>query len=894
MKKLFLFIVIMMAAPMAWATGKIVFRWENPDSIPYRATDTLKIESDELTSFNCTFSLVDPQMSQYVALNEDRITVLNCYNQGSDDDFGKIFINATITNIVPAHADTVITGYIRTSKISPNLRWTCQLGNMVCGDSVQLSATHDNTDSLVYVTFGAEDFHSDKSTYVDVQGSTMTAMSEGRGIYATVTIGETNNFVREKILYQNNDSVVRFDVIKLDRTIKWDSTDFNSLTNLSQGIELRTTYADNQNTVVYSTSDIGIAEIVGGNYLKVNSPGRVTITAFVDGGVRYHDSQSDTIIDIPIAATTIYWEENIIESQKPKITSTVKGYNLNVLAGSNYIKGTKYHFSSSDTSVARVFGDTLLTCYRMGSFDLSVYATNDEGGQSKTITRTFDAVRGYIKFIKDGKWSDRSNWDRNDLEPSKPDFNVEMLAKCTIPNGETATCYDLNIYTQGGITVEPEGVLRVENRLENNAGEEQLIIKANHSKQGAVYFREGAPIAKVDMWMDVAAENREDTVWTYKGIPMDTSYIRNRTGKQKIYRYTEKESDNDGWMNISSMMPLLNAWQGYKITDTLATYYTFIGRLNCGQNHRYDLSYTDYKHTNVGRNMIVNSYAAPLDIRGFDFDGTKEELHYMVGRQWATAPKHTAQAAGYRGIMQPGDAMFLDADHEGASVVIDYDKAAMCEWIDNEDFNVLRVAVKGMNYSDTVALVGCQNCTEEYDNGYDGTKWMGAEKMPQIYASTEWGKAGVNADQSIVGQNIGVKAAYDGELYTISFDTKRLKDYDQLYLFDMQTQTYVDIIAGETYAFTTTITGEEGRFTIMRDKVDTKKDKNGRGFIVVGNRVLLVGFTMNEHTLVRIMNAAGVVVHQFYSDEGPWVELPELLNGVYVINAGLSYEKFYR
>lgn len=894
MKKIFLFFAIMMAL-QTWATDDITFRWVNDESIDYRTSDTLKIESDDLTNFNCSFALADPTMSQYVRLQGNVITVLNCYNGGTEENYGKIFINATITNISPAHNDTIITGYIKTNKISPNLQWNCQLGDMMCGETVQLKSLHNNTDSAVYITYGAEDYHSQKSTYVaiDNDNATMTALSVGRGIYATVTIGETQNFVKEKVAYLTNDNITRFNVIKGTRIINWDSTDFASLSNLSEGIELKTTYLENHDTVHYSTDNSTVAEIINNNYLKINGPGMVKVSAFVRGNDNYYDSQSDTMVNIPVATTSIFWEENVVEGQKPMITSATEGYNLNVLAGSNYVDGTKYHFSSSDTSVAKVFNDTLLTCYRMGSFDLNVYAINSIGGQSATIARTFDVNRGFLKFVKNGRWEDKSNWQRNDLVPNREDFGVEMLAKCTIPSGFTAECHDLKIYTQGGAIVEPGGAIFVENMIENNAGEGELLLKADKEKHGVVYFREGDPIAQVEMWMDVAAENREDTVWTYKGIPVDTSYVRNRSGKQKVYEYTEKQSMNDGWVDISSMMPQLHAWQGYKITDTLATYYTFVGKLNKGESHKYELSYTDYKHQNVGRNVIVNSYAAPLDIRGFDFDGCKEEMHYMVGQQWATAPKYTAKAAGNRGIMQPGDAMYVTAEKEGASVIMDYDKAAMCEWTDDEDFNVLRIAMKGVTYSDTVVLIGCEQGSGEYDNGYDGTKWMGADKMPQIYASADWGQAAVNADQSIVGQNIGVKAAYEGELYTISFDTKRLKGYDQLYLFDMRTQIYTDIIGGETYSFTCTQRGEEKRFTIMRDKVETKKDKYGRGFVIVGNRVLLVGFGI-EHTLVRVMNAAGAVVYQFYSDEGPWVELPELMNGIYIINSGQSYTKFYR
>ena len=888
MKKIFLSLVIMVASQM-WAQGGIEFRWENPENIAYRATDTLRIASDDLTGFDCSFALADPQMAQYVTLNGNAVTVLNCYNEGEGEELGKIYIRATITNIVPAHSDTVITGYIRTTKISPNLHWTCQLGDMLCGESVQLSAAHSNTDSIAAIYYSAEDYHSQSSTFVNVQGSTMTAMNAGRGIFATVTIYETYNFLGEKVAYYSNDSVVRFDVNKGYRPITWNGTDFKSLTNLSEGTELHTQYLENHDSVFYSTSDPTVAEIVGNNYLKVKGPGRVTVTAMVKENKNYYQSTSDTVIDIPVANTTIYWEENVVEGQKPIITSTVKDYNLNVLVNSNYTHGTRFYFTSSDTSVAKVSGDTLLTCYRMGSFELSAYAVNNTGGKSPLISRNFDVHRGYLKFVKNGQWNDRSNWERSDLEPGREDYSVEMLAKCTIPNGTTAECHDLKIYTQGGIVVEPEATLYVANRLENNAGEKQLILKTDGNKQGALYFREGNPLAEVEMWLNVSTENPRDTIWEYKGIPVDTTYMKILDENRKIYEYGESK----GWKNISSMMTQLKAWQAYRLTDSLPAYHTFVGRLNPGKNHRFELDHTDGKRENAGRNIIVNSFSAPIDLRAMEFEGVVEEVHYPVGLQWATAPKYTAEAIGRRNVMQPGDAMFVQTDNAGTSITMDYDKAMAGDFADDEDFNVLKVIISGAKYSDTVVLVGCASGSGAFENGYDGTKWLGPDSLPQIFASPEWGRASVNAEQSIVGQNIGVIAANDLDLYRITFDTKRLKDYDQLYLFDMNTQAYVDIIAGEPYSFTTTRLGEEKRFTIMRDKVEAKKDKNGRGFIVVGNKVLLVGFG-TEHAQVRVMNAAGIVVYEFWSDEGPWIELPELLNGIYIINSGESYTKFYR
>lgn len=862
------------------------FSWgvQVPLQMDYLSSETLSVTSGTISQYNVTYELVDTSMAHYIAINGNVVTVLNHYSGNSELTQGRIYIKAVITGMT-GYDDTELYTYIKTNKIVPMLQWNCTLGEMQCGSSVKLSAIHGNTDRPnMEVTYSASDDISSPSSLVSIDQATdlMTAIKIGNGVSVTAKIDSTDNYKATSVTYFRDDSVVTFNVVRGYRPITWNGTDFKSLTNLSEGIELYTQYPENQDSVRYTTSDPYIAEIIGDNYLKVHTGGRITVSAIVEENSNYYETQNDTIIDIPVANTTIFWEENVIEGQKTMITSTVKNYNLNVFAGSNYANGTRYYFSSSDTSVAKVFGDTLLTCYKMGSFDLSAYAVNPTGGNSAVITRKVNVNRGYMRFIKNGNWGDRNNWERSDLEPSKQDYSVEMLAKCTIPNGVEALCYDLKLYTQGGIVIEPEGSLYVENRLENNAGEKQLLLKADHRKQAALYFRNGNPLAEVEVWMQMSSAAGKDTVWEYKGIPVDTTMLRNLNGKQRVYRYNDKGE----WKNISSMMPRLEAWNAYRITDTMPTYYTFVGRLNAGGNHRFSLS------DGSAKDAIVNSLSAPVDLRALEFEGVTAEMHYPVGLQWAAAPKYSALAVTHRNVMLPGDVMFVQAPAAGASVMFDYDKAVTRDF-EQEDFNVLKVAISGAKYSDTVALVACAGCSEIFDNGYDGTKWFGPDSLPQIYATADWGRASVNTDQSIVGQNIGVIAANDIDLYTISFDTKGLKGYDQLYLFDMQTQAYVDIIAGESYSFTTTRLGEDKRFTIMRDKIEAKKDKNGRGFVVVGNRVLLVGFG-KEHALVQILNTSGMIVFQCWSDEGPWIELPELLNGIYIINSGQSYCKFYR
>lgn len=902
MKKL-LFTLILAAqalAAMAVAPPEGSFQWGRavPLSLGYRESDTLAVTSPVFTGYSVTYELADTSLSAYIAIAGNRVTVTRNYIGGGmlSDSIGhyhgRVYLHAIITNI-PGYDDDTLETYVATHRIDPGLTWNCTVADMQYGQSVQLSATHSNTDSVAMrPTYDAADNNSRPSRCVrfDQQNGTMTAVELGTDIYVLARLDSTLNFHGVETAYPDNNNIVRFNVTRGYRSIRWD---ISPIDNFAADLPLRPVYGDPQDSVEIVSSDTAVARILPGNVLHVVGPGTVRLTANIAGTPHYFPFTADTTINISAAATTVMWEENVIAGKLRAgiINSTADSVDLSDFAGSNYGDGARYVYSipAADAARAVIIDDTLLRCYQPGEVELQVRAIA-LGGTSAVISRRLTIPRGRLAFVRPGRWADRSCWSRADLAPDATTYGVEVLSQCTVPAGSDAVCYDMAIFANGALTIEPGAMLTVTDSLLNYSGNEALTLRGDKTDNAVVKFPYGSPRARVERWMDCRLPSRGDTTWLYVGLPVDKVVLQNYSSRMLINRW----SDARGWQNVPPPLYPLSAFEGYRLVDTVPKLYKFDGRL-VTDDHTYDLSYTAAAEEDKrGLNLIANSYVVPLPLRTMEMEGANAELFFLQNGRYVPSPCMSASAAGRRAELRSGEAAFVRAVRPGAQARVSY-QAALSEVTDDQDFSVLRIAVSGGGAADTVVLVAHPACDSTYDNGYDGTKWFNPESdsLPELYVTTAWGRASVAADHSLVGSRIGFRTPDESTLYTMTFDAGGLRGVEHLYLFDLRTQTYVDVTAGESYAFTGSYYGEAERFTILPDRIEPQRDKNGRGIVVVGDRMLVVGFD-GSNIPVRLMNMEGKVIAEYSTADGPWFQLPELVTGVYVVNVDRCSTKFYR
>lgn len=628
----------------------------------------------------------------------------------------------------------------------------------------------------------------------------------------------------------------------------------------------------------------------------------------------------------------------------------------------NFANGTKYATLATPTSSNgdAVYANEGHTDFSIGAIEpLTVVYTPSEnpcGSGVPTCTLTISSEFGTktitiqaktdetFIFQTNGNWNTDSNWNKNKLPGSTDDVSIQ--ATCSIPSGCVATCNSLEFYG-GSIEIDPNGTLVASGTI-NNTTVSKLKIHADADHAGTVIFNnisactggvcENGPYATVDMYIPTSTltdNNRlwKDYTWRYMGSPVESG---SPSAVDYIFQWSEADDgdgDKDGWNECWQQVTnnTITAWTGYAMGSTAAPIHTITGQLtNCDKE--VSLAYGSKVHADRGNNLITNSYAAPIDISKMaesDFQGAEATIYFYnsgTHAQWAGAASgagfNTGSSAGQfqcypiksggqtvgsdiAGFIPSGQAFFVKTKSTEKTVTFRYNTVASqasgkaLAPRKQEEFNVLGISVVGTDsLGDLLWLMENDNCSEKFDNGYDGVKMLGVEGTPQLYATTGFGRTAVNVDQTLTGQYIGFMAGKQGVHYTLYFNTDRLEGYESLYLYDTKENKYANIMKGESYTFTGLRSGEEKRFLIVGQR-DEEEDEavvrtgDEQRIEVVGNRALVMGFDGSDAE-VRVVDMQGKVVCTWSMKEGPWFELPDLPGGVYVISVEKCQTKFVK
>jgi hypothetical protein len=132
----------------------------------------------------------------------------------------------------------------------------------------------------------------------------------------------------------------------------------------------------------------------------------------------------------------------------------------------------------------------------------------------------------------------------------------------------------------------------------------------------------------------------------------------------------------------------------------------------------------------------------------------------------------------------------------------------------NNEPEVLKIIARGNRYDDRLVVLEREDYTRRYDSGWDGEAWGGSDLSPMVYITNEAGvDEAVSAIPEFEGTVITFRAGEDSEYrfeFTYSGET------DPLYLYDMDNNTYTQIMTGNAYYFTTSDKDPHSRFILTR------------------------------------------------------------------------------
>lgn len=570
------------------------------------------------------------------------------------------------------------------------------------------------------------------------------------------------------------------------------------------------------------------------------------------------DRESITFTDTEIGISTSETVNIDWANQPDGLWATIENDNHNVfsITRNEYFGGSCGDYDKTPVEVefySEIEGDY--------SADLVIYMGYENPVEKHRIPLTAKALYRETTFNNNGNWNDNANWSAG--IPTGIGKNATIAAAVTIPNGYTAVTNNITIADGGSIIIEPQGTLKVNNIIGSNGT--NITLQADENGSAILLFKNDDSnkvkatvqlytIASSDGLRNGQAGNFKDPKWQYFGITADEVAFStlNQDGTTNwIYRWDETQNATSCWAEELSNGSTLTAWTGYCLAQESAITYNYSGTL-LNNNHTYSLTYTpENASDDLGNNLITNSYNAPIDITTLsdaNFTNAEANLYiYNTGSylEWKNnsqlegfnpgqvivIPVNTINELGneYPRTIASGQAFFVKTTNKEASFAVDYEGNVygsarkdnqMRAPKTNKEFNTLKIQITGSTSNDRLYLLEHDNTTANFDNGYDAVKIFDNPNGPQIYASTPFGYSSINTDASFNGQAIGFIANDENEIYTISFDITNLVSYSELYLYDTETEIYIDILNEESYQFYGSKTPNNSRFIITSTRND--------------------------------------------------------------------------
>lgn len=500
------------------------------------------------------------------------------------------------------------------------------------------------------------------------------------------------------------------------------------------------------------------------------------------------------------------------------------------------------------------------------SAELVIYMGYENPVEKHRIPLYAKSVYRETTFNKDGDWDNPANWTGG--IPTGTGKNATIDAAVTIPNEYSAIANNITITNNGSITITPQGKLKANNIIGSNGT--NITLQADENGSAILLFKndENNKVnATVQLYSKASSDglrngqagNFKDPKWQYLGITAEEIKFTdiNPDGTSNwIYRWDEQGNATSCWAEKLKTGSILSAWTGYCLAQESASTYTYSGNL-VNSNHTYPLTYTPSENSSddLGNNLITNSYTAPIDITTLsdaNFHNAEANLYiYNTGSylEWKELTSTEGFGPGqivvipanvvsnldneYPRTISSGQAFFVKAKNNEATFNINYEEniynSARKENImrakklaeTSNNFNTLKIQITSSTSNDRLYLIEHENTTDYFDNGYDAEKIFDNPNGPQIYATTPFGYASISTNSSFDGQTIGFVANNENEIYTMTFNTEKLHSYDELYIYDTETEIYIDILNEETYQFYASTTPNDKRFYITSNKSNT-------------------------------------------------------------------------
>lgn len=506
-------------------------------------------------------------------------------------------------------------------------------------------------------------------------------------------------------------------------------------------------------------------------------------------------------------------------------------------------------------------------------------------------------------------------------------------ANGVIQNSDFSIQNNFTINSAKFYQINPNKCLTVNGSVTNSAGVDGLRIKAaSNESNGSFIYPQGQTVNATVEFYSKAWWNKSDPVtsniykWQFFGSPVnsvtaaptfDGAYVRkhNEAGTGAGKNNTPLKR----WLQLINSS-VITPFNGYEIVQQAPVTYSIKGALVNNNFTSGQLNYTTGAE-DPGNYLFANPYTAAIDIANFrneDFGAETEKTIYIYntgslsdwtnqnGARGSNAGQYIATPIQHANYPEIGLPRYIPSMQAFMIRKLNKDNTNLTNFTFNIPYTVIKakncdllrskkatqtytsIEVCGSRYTDKTWLITQDECSKDFDNGWDAQKLVGSALTPQLMIRDKSTDFQINTVNDINNTYIAFKAGED-ENYKLTFNHSNTSElYPKIYLIDIQENKTTDISnTGSTYSFVQKpASTAETRFKIVTqlDNATAIAENKQTSTMFVFNKNIVVDMRNTNEGVLNVFDSNGktVLTRKIQSTEIETIKT-NLQKGVYIV-----------
>ncbi len=422
----------------------------------------------------------------------------------------------------------------------------------------------------------------------------------------------------------------------------------------------------------------------------------------------------------------------------------------------------------------------------------------------------------------DDDWNTASNWWAATV-PTSAYVVVINEGAVTLPVlAGTGNAKSVIIH-EGSLTIESGADLTVAEDIENTVGNAGLVIQSTSSGTGSLIYTSGTPSATVERYC--AASQWHFVSPSTSGVTAQNFYDSGNAAWLAWFDEAaglDGGSAGEGWYYFTELTDPIDVGTGYSYAPSADETVNFTGTI-ASSDFVAGISFTDARH---GYNLIGNPFSSAVEWNtnsDWNLSGMQATIWIWVPTT-GTSGNYVSYTTAATYDIPVGQGFFVQANAASPTLTIPasqrlHSSNTFYKNSNDESGYESFVTIQADNNQnrDKVQISFAENGTDDFDNGWDGTKMFGSDDAPQLYLVEQELKQSYDhlpllaegEERTVIMNYI---AGADGD-QVLTADLTNLIDLGIL-IEDLQTGATQDLEQNPVYTFTGYKTDDSERFLL--------------------------------------------------------------------------------